>query len=288
MKLVISDLVAYSALGVVVAGQDVNDTANGMADVIQGKADCASVAAIFARGTFDSGNIGVWVGPQFFEELSARIPSVTLQGVDSTAYKADLDGYLSDGGSSDGAASLASTVNDYNSKCPDSAIVVSGWSQGALVAHKALEQVSSAALNKVAALVTFGDPNGVFSNISLPTSIPSSSFSSSCVTGTVFDPLCAQLPGDFKFPTLISDIVGPFASLPHITVGAQQAEAAASLVAQFPGQLADSWDSFVSNLAPEQFVRLMLTPQHFTYGNNGMAAEAADFVAGLSAVQSAQ
>lgn len=161
-------------------------------------------------------------------------------------------------------------------------------SQGALVAHKALQQVSSTALDKVAALVTFGDPNGVWSNISLPTSIPTSSFSSSCVTGTVFDPLCAQLPSDFKFPTSISDIVGPFSSLPNITVGMQQVEAAASLIIEFPKQLAESWDSFVSNLTPEQFVRLMLTPQHFTYGNNGMAGQAADFVAGLAAVQGAQ
>jgi cutinase len=148
--------------------------------------------------------------------------------------------------------------------------------------------VSSAALDKVAALVTFGDPNGVWSNISLPTSIPSSSFSSSCVTGTVFDPLCAQLPSDFKFPTSISDIVGPFSSLPDVTVGMQQVEAAASLIVGFPKQLIASWDSFVSNLTPEQFVRLMLTPQHFTYGNNGMAGQAADFVAGLDAVLSAQ
>lgn len=71
-------------------------------------------------------------------------------------------------------------------------------------------------------------------------------------------------------------------------MGTQQIKAAASLVVEFPGQLKDSWDSFVSNLAPEQFVRLMLTPQHFTYGNNGMAAKGADFVAGLDAVQSAQ
>jgi hypothetical protein len=57
MKSVISHLAVYSALAVIVAGQDVNDTANGMADVIQGNADCASVAAIFARGTFDSGYV---------------------------------------------------------------------------------------------------------------------------------------------------------------------------------------------------------------------------------------
>ncbi|KAH8689500.1 carbohydrate esterase family 5 protein [Talaromyces proteolyticus] len=271
-----------------VATQKVNDNSNGMIDIIEGNAECASIAVIFARGTFDSGNIGVWVGPQFFEELSSRVPSAALQGVDPDAYKADLYGYLSEGGSDDGAVSLASTVNDYNSKCPDSVIVISGWSQGALVAHKALEQISSTALDKTAALVTFGDPNGVWNNTALPESIPSSSFSTSCVTGTIFDPLCAQIPSDFKFPTSLSDIVGPFASLPNVAVGIQQAEAAANLAIKFPAELAASWEAFVSNLTPQQFVRLMLTPQHFTYGNNGMASQAADFVAGLAPVQNSQ
>lgn len=39
----------------VAASEGVNDTANGMLDVIHGKADCKAVAVIFARGTFDTG-----------------------------------------------------------------------------------------------------------------------------------------------------------------------------------------------------------------------------------------
>jgi hypothetical protein len=142
-----------------------------------------------------------------------------------------------------------------------------------------LGQLTQPTLSQIAGVVTFGDPNGVWSNLALPSSsIP---FSSYCVTGTIFDPLCAQLPTDFQFPTSVSDIVGPFASLPSAAVGIQQVEAAASLVVQFPGQLAASWDAFVQNLAPSQFIRLMLTPQHFTYGDNGMVAQAAGWVGGL-------
>lgn len=40
-----------------VVSQGVNDTANGMLDVIHGNADCKAVAVIFARGTFDSGSV---------------------------------------------------------------------------------------------------------------------------------------------------------------------------------------------------------------------------------------
>ncbi|KKA22717.1 Cutinase [Rasamsonia emersonii CBS 393.64] len=191
-------------------------------------------------------NIGVWVGPQFFSALSSKISSVALQSVDPSAYKADLEGYLAEWGSNDGAKSLAETVDAYVAKCPESAVVVSGWSQGALVVHKALEQLSSSALKQVAGVVTFGDPNHLWDNISLPASIKS--FTSPCVTGTIFDPLCAQLPRDFKMPTSLSDIVSPFKKLPSVAVGEQQAEAAASLVKQFPGQLAASWDAFVHRL----------------------------------------
>ena len=73
-------------------------------------------------------NIGVWVGPQFQAALKTSIPNVAFQGVDPTAYKADLSGYLSeDGGSNDGASSMAKAVIDYAAQCPSSAIVLAGW-----------------------------------------------------------------------------------------------------------------------------------------------------------------
>lgn len=70
-------------------------------------------------------------------------------------------------------------------------------------------------------------------------------------------------------------------------MGAQEAEAAASLIVNFPGQLLGTFTSFIKALRPSQFVRLLLTPEHFTYGNNGMAKTAAGFVANLPAVKAA-
>jgi hypothetical protein len=150
-----------------------------------------------------------------------------------------------------------------------------------------LDKTSAPALKLVAGLITFGDPNHVWDNLPLPKSLPSSSFSSYCVTGSIFDPLCAQLPQDFKIPTSVNDIIGPFKTLPTVAVGAQQITAAAKLIVSFPGQLLKSFPSFVRTLRPSEFVRLLLTPEHFTYGNNGMAKTAAGFVANIPAVKAA-
>jgi len=59
--------------------------------------------------------------------VKAGIPGVALQGVDATAYPANLKGYIVEGGSATAASSLAKTVNSYAAKCKDTTIVISGW-----------------------------------------------------------------------------------------------------------------------------------------------------------------
>ncbi|KAJ6502762.1 carbohydrate esterase family 5 protein [Mycena vitilis] len=259
-----------------------SDTANDMEDAISGAADCKDVAVIFARGTFDSGNIGVWVGPQFQSALKSQINSLAFQGVDASAYPATLQTYLGESGSDGGAQSLADTVTDYVSACPDSSVVISGWSQGSLVAHKGLALLASDVQAKVVALSTFGDPNALFDNIPTPAS---TAFQTQCIGGTTLDPLCSSLPSDFKFPTSLDDITGPFKQLPGLASGVAETAAAASLVLHFPGQLLASRAAFVEALTDtSKMQRLLLTPEHFTYGNNGMAGDAADAIAALPAV----
>lgn len=130
--------------------------------------------------------------------------------------------------------------------------------------------------------MTFGDPNHVWDNTPLPAFIPASAAHSACVVGSVPDPLCADLPSQFKIPTSVDDIVGPFKNLPQsFCVGAQQAKAMASLLVGFPGELKGNLWPVVKALMSSKFVRLLLTPEHFTYGNSPMAKKAADFVIGL-------
>lgn len=52
----------------------------------------------------------------------------------------------------------ASLVTQAFSQCPDTQVVMSGYSQGAQVTHLAAADLPAATMEKVSAVVTFGDP----------------------------------------------------------------------------------------------------------------------------------
>jgi len=267
-----------AALPHLAARDGVNDWANDMNDAAAGNGSCQSLGVIFARGTFDSGNLGVWAGPQFLSAVQANVDSVAIQGVDPDKYAADLAGYLNDnGGSEDGAQALADQVTAYNEACPDSKVVISGWSQGSVVAHKGLLKLQSPALDSVLGLVTFGDPNPIWENLPLPENVNEAHFDAECVTDGSQDPLCASTAPLITLPTAAS-IIDDMRHLPDIATGAQQVKAAGELVAAFPGQLLAAWSGFTKNLNPKNFRRLVLTPAHFKYGNDGYADNAGKIV----------
>jgi cutinase len=224
----------------------------------------------------------VWVGPDFFNSLSDNLDSVALQGVDSSAYGATLEEYLGEGGSEAGAQSMAQTLESYAACCPTTALVLSGWNQGALVAHKALGMLNAQTASQVAGFVTFGSPYRLFDDIpSVPSHIPTNY---QCIEGFNFDPLCASLPEGFRFPDSAWDVIEPFNKLPHFAQGVEETEAAAYMLIQFPAELIEGWSSFVHTLVHDQWARLMITPQSFMYGNDGMAKHAGDWVARLPKV----
>jgi hypothetical protein len=104
------------------------DTANEMDAVISGKAKCKTNAVLFARGTFDSGNIGVWVGPALQKDVKYDFDNdVSFQGVSEKDYPASLTDYVKTSGSKTCATSCAKTVTDYVKKCPTANIFLSGW-----------------------------------------------------------------------------------------------------------------------------------------------------------------
>jgi cutinase len=57
---------------------------------------CAAITVIFARGTTEPGNVGVLVGPPFFNALESLVgaENVALQGVD---YPASVEEFLTGG-----------------------------------------------------------------------------------------------------------------------------------------------------------------------------------------------
>ncbi len=114
--------------------------------------ECKPVTVIFARGTIELGNVGSITGPPFFNALDVVLgaENVAVQGVD---YPADILGYL-EGGDKGGASTTASLLNQAASECPDTKIVLSGYSQGAQVVHLGEGQVSAEVASRIAAVVS--------------------------------------------------------------------------------------------------------------------------------------
>ena len=67
--------------------------------------NCAEYTVIFARGTSEPGNVGILVGPPFFDALRSLVGSgnVNVQGVND--YSASVAGYI-EGGDPVGSAEM--------------------------------------------------------------------------------------------------------------------------------------------------------------------------------------
>ncbi|KAF2667078.1 cutinase-domain-containing protein [Microthyrium microscopicum] len=114
---------------------------------------CTDVTVIFARGTVEPGNVGYFTGPPFIAALRKQIGAsrVTVQGVE---YPATTTTLATGGGV--GPANMAADVKQALLQCPNTKIVLSGYSQGGEVVHNAFKQGITA--SQIAAAVMFGDP----------------------------------------------------------------------------------------------------------------------------------
>ena len=129
--------------------------------------------------------------------------------------------------------------------------------------------------------MTFGDPNAIMDNIPVPSGI---AFESWCIDDNALpDALCATV--GISLPTTVHEfddrVIGALKSLPDLATGLAQTKAAAEIVPQLVAGFAENADTFAKDLVHGKVRRWMLTPQHFTYGNNGMAGEAATYIATL-------
>ncbi|ORY56166.1 cutinase [Pseudomassariella vexata] len=118
--------------------------------------DCKGMTVIFARGTTESGNVGTLAGPPFFQALSKMVGGdLAVQGVD---YPADIPGFLA-GGDANGSKLMAQLVQQAMQDCPNTKVVMAGYSQGGQLVHNAAQQLPTATAQKVSSAVIFGDPN---------------------------------------------------------------------------------------------------------------------------------
>lgn len=119
------------------------DTENGLA---AGSA-CKDMTIIFARGTTETGNVGTLSGPPFFDAVTASVGAdkVAVQGVE---YPADIPGFLA-GGDAAGSKLMAQMVTKTMAACPNTKMVMSGYSQGGQLVHNAATMLDATTAAKV-------------------------------------------------------------------------------------------------------------------------------------------
>lgn len=119
---------------------------------------CRPISVLYARGTNGAGNVGEAgsEGPSFFNAIAARVGGISRLAIQGVNYPATVLGFLA-GGDAQGTTTLFNLINTTASRCPSTKIVVSGYSQGAQLVHKALQRLTAAQAARVNAVVTFGD-----------------------------------------------------------------------------------------------------------------------------------
>ena len=177
-----SSLVSIPCTGLTDGTTD-NDLLNGV---------CKDLTLIFARGTFELGNIGGVLGPPFVDALISMLGGarVAVQGVNN--YPADVLDFFS-GGSITGSQNMAGLIAQAMTQCPGTKLCVSGYSQGAQVAHNAANLITQAQTNFIDSVVLFGDPD----NGRPFGKVPASKISTFCHP---LDDIC-QINGDVVLPS---------------------------------------------------------------------------------------
>ncbi|KAI5925858.1 cutinase-domain-containing protein [Camillea tinctor] len=270
---------ATSVANKAISRREVTVSANEWDDILKGKegAQCAELAVIFARGTFDTGNLGVWVGGPFYDALHSKAAEegirVAVQGVSKQDYPADLPGYILEGGSNSCAAAMGRDIQKYHERCPDAKIAAWGWSQGSLCARKSLSHLGPSPL---LALGLFGDPLSAWDPSAWPPPRPSTRVLSYCSTAPP-DPLCrhmrAEAPSDMAGYT--TWVLHAWSRTYDARLSRAQIHAMWGLLTVLTAEAAKLARQFAADVVRGRFRRWMLTPEHFWYGLDGTVERAA-------------
>ena len=110
---------------------------------------------IYIPGT--NNDQGTVVGPPTSDGLKRAFGSdkVATEGI---AYAASIGTNAIPGGTDTRSKNLMKdTLTSMTQKCPDSVIVAGGYSQGAAVNHRAIEELDSSVQDQIAGVVLYGD-----------------------------------------------------------------------------------------------------------------------------------
>jgi cutinase len=134
-------------------------------------APCADVEVVFARGTFEAPGVG-GVGQSFVDALSAKLGGKSVD-VYPVNYPASLDFATA----ADGVIDASNKIRDTAAQCPNTKMVLGGYSQGAAVVAYTTEDAVPAGYTlppgitgpmapdvakHVAAVALFGKPSSGF------------------------------------------------------------------------------------------------------------------------------
>ena len=130
---------------------------SGPIGIPSGYADpCPDVEVVFARGTGEPPGVGK-VGQAFVDSLRSQVAGRSL-GVYPVNYPATPAFAAS---SNDGANEVSAHVQDMVARCPNTRMVLGGYSQGAGVIDLATTVMPPQAADHVAAVALFGNPSSM-------------------------------------------------------------------------------------------------------------------------------
>ncbi|KAG9201208.1 hypothetical protein G6514_005937 [Epicoccum nigrum] len=161
---------------------------------------CKDVIFVWARGSTELGNMGSIIGQPLGDELRREYGSdLAIEGVDYAALLST--NYLPGGTDILAELEMRGILEDINRRCPASVIVCGGYSQGAAVNHRAIEDLSTAVKNQIAGVVTFGDTQNRADNQQIP-NFPKDKIKIFC-GGVIRDTVCdGNLAGAVLAPHL--------------------------------------------------------------------------------------
>jgi cutinase-like protein len=128
---------------------------------------CPDVEVVSARGTDQPAGVGI-IGQAFIDSLKSKVPRRNI-GVYAVNYPASNDLIRSPVlGADDARAHVQATV----AQCPNTRIVLSGYSQGAYVIDRITEELRPEVADHVAAVAVFGNPRSALARKLVSSQLP--------------------------------------------------------------------------------------------------------------------
>ena len=128
---------------------------------------CPDVEIVFARGTTEPPGVG-GVGQAFVDALRSQLPGRSI-GVYAVDYPASND---FDNSAPAGANDASAHIQSMAANCPNTRMVLGGYSQGAGVVDLSTSAMPPEVANHVAAAALFGGPKSAFADSLSPGPLP--------------------------------------------------------------------------------------------------------------------